>query len=68
MKKSILTMALLSVTMSLVASCGLRPKTAEAPAEAEMTETAAAETDMAPDFELPDLQGNPLKLSSLRGK
>jgi thiol-disulfide isomerase/thioredoxin len=23
---------------------------------------------MAPDFELPDMQGNPLKLSSLRGK
>ena len=67
MKKSILTMALLSVTMSLVASCGLRPKTAEAPvAEAELTETTDA--DMAPDFELPDLQGNPLKLSSLRGK
>ena len=69
MKKSILTIALLSVTVSLVASCGLRPKTAEAPAaEAEQLETAAADTDLAPDFELPDLQGNPLKLSSLQGK
>ena len=69
MKKSILTLALLSVTMSLVASCGLRPKTAETPAaETEQMETAVADTDLAPDFELPDLQGNPLKLSSLRGK
>ena len=69
MKKSVLTIALLSVTMSLVASCGLRPKANEAPAaETEQVESAAADVDLAPDFELPDLQGNPLKLSSLRGK
>ena len=69
MKKSVLTIALLLVTMSLVASCGLRPKTNEAPAaETEQVESAAADVDLAPDFELPDLQGNPLKLSSLRGK
>ena len=68
MKKTFLTLALLSVTISLIASCANRPKAAEATAaetvEAQQTEAA----DMAPDFELPDLQGNPLKLSSLRGK
>ena len=69
MKKTFLTMALLTVTMSLVASCGLRPKTNEAPvAETEQVEAVAADGELAPDFELPDLQGNPLKLSSLRGK
>ena len=59
---------LLMVTMSLVAACANKPKTAEA---AQTTETTTAETTddgLAPDFELPDLQGNPLKLSSLRGK
>ena len=68
MKKTFLTFALLSMTISLVASCANRPKAAEATAAetAEVQQTAAA--DMAPDFELPDLQGNPLKLSSLRGK
>lgn len=68
MKKTFLTLALLSVTISLIASCANRPKAAEATVaetvEAQQTEAA----DMAPDFELPDLQGNPLKLSSLRGK
>lgn len=69
MKKSVLTIGLLSVALSLVASCGLRPKTNEAPAvETEQAQSAVADADMAPDFELPDLQGNPLKLSSLRGK
>ena len=59
---------LLMVTMSLVAACANKPKTVEA---AQTTETTTAETTddgLAPDFELPDLQGNPLKLSSLRGK
>lgn len=65
MKKTILTLALLTVTISLVASCGQRPK-AQVAVETEQTITADA--DLAPDFELPDLQGNPLKLSSLRGK
>ena len=61
-------MMLLTVTMSLVAACANKPKTVEA---AQTTETTTAETTddgLAPDFELPDLQGNPLKLSSLRGK
>ena len=65
MKKTILTLALLSVTISLVASCGQRPK---AQVAVETEQTIAADADLAPDFELPDLQGNPLKLSSLRGK
>ena len=66
MKKTILTFALLTVTLSLVASCANRPKAAEAN-DVEATEAQQA-ADLAPDFELPDLQGNPLKLSSLRGK
>ena len=68
MKKTILTLALLTVTLSLVASCANRTKTNEAIAfeTTEVQQTDAA--DLAPDFELPDLQGNPLKLSSLRGK
>ena len=71
MKKSFLTIALLSVTLSLVAACGQRPKTTETEATAENAEAQQVENvqaDLAPDFELPDLQGNPLKLSSLRGK
>jgi len=73
MKKTFLTIALLVTTMTLVASCGQRAKTNEATA-VEATETAEAQEQQAeaaplvPDFELPDLQGNPLKLSSLRGK
>lgn len=68
MKKTILTFALLTVTLSLVASCANRTKTSEATAAEtiEVQQTDAA--DLAPDLELPDLQGNPLKLSSLRGK
>ena len=53
---------LIMLSVTLLTSCGYRAKTNEA----VTTETHAA--DMAPDFELPDLQGNPLKLSSLRGK
>ena len=67
MKKTFLTLALLTMTMTLVASCGQRAKTNEA-TSVEATETVEAASDLAPDFELPDLQGNPLKLSSLRGK
>lgn len=66
-KKTFLTLVLLAMTISLVASCGNRPKTNEAVA-VETQQVEAADTEMAPDFELPDLQGNPLKLSSLRGK
>ena len=67
MKKTFLTLALLTMTMTLVASCGQRAKTNET-TSVEATETVEAASDLAPDFELPDLQGNPLKLSSLRGK
>ena len=69
MKKSILTIGLLSVTLSLFAACAQRPKTVEADVvKTEVQQVEDAQTDLAPDFELPDLQGNPLKLSSLRGK
>ena len=71
MKKILMTMMLLSVTMSLLAACGNKPKAAEpAVAAEEQTTEAVAETagNLAPDFELPALQGNTLKLSSLRGK
>ena len=63
MKKLLLTMMMLAVTVSLTASCGLRH---QAVAAEEQANVEAGE--MAPDFELPDLQGNPTKLSSLRGK
>ena len=67
MKKSFLTMVMLMVTLSLIASCTQRPKTVE-PEVAELEQATADDTGLAPDFELPDLQGNTLKLSSLRGK
>ena len=67
MKKTFLTLALLTMTLSLVASCGQRTK-ADNAAAVEAVDAQQADADLAPDFELPDLQGNPLKLSSLRGK
>lgn len=66
MKKTFLTLTLLTVTISLLASCGQRVKTSEAVAETAQVEETTA--DLAPDFELLDLQGNKLALSSLRGK
>ena len=73
MKKTFMTIALLTCTMTLVASCGQQAKTNETAAveATEVSEPQAQEAEtanLAPDFELPDLQGNPLKLSSLRGK
>ena len=69
MKKSFLTIAMLAVTMSLVAACMNRPKAEVTVAEAaEVEQQDISAEALAPDFELPDLQGNPLKLSSLRGK
>ena len=68
MKKTCLTMMLLMVTMSLVAACANKPKTADAEQTTETTTAETTDDGLAPDFELPDLQGNPLKLSSLRGK
>lgn len=70
MKKSVLTLTLLSLAITLFTACGNKAKPV-APAEnAQNTEAAAAEdeADMAPDFELPNLQGATTKLSSLRGK
>lgn len=79
MKKIFMTFALLAVTISVMAACMNKPKAAEATeavaveaaeptVEATEAPVAAADDQMASDFELPDLQGNPLKLSSLRGK
>ena len=68
MKKTFLIMAMLTVTLSLVASCGQRAKAVEPAAVAENQQATADDANLAPDFELADLQGNPLKLSSLRGK
>ena len=68
-----MTFAMLAVTISVMAACTNKPKAAEA-TEAAVTEAmeappATADGDlMAPEIELPDLQGNPKKLSSLRGK
>lgn len=68
MRKSVLTLTLLSLTITLLASCGNKPKADNpAPAETEAAEIAV-EGDVAPDFELPNLQGSTTKLSSLRGK
>lgn len=82
MKKVIMTLAMMAVTISVMAACTNKPKDAEATEAAATEETAATEASeateapaatafgdlMAPEIELPDLQGNPKKLSSLRGK
>ena len=71
MKKILMILLLLSGTVSLLAACGNKPKAAELAVAAEeqaVGEVAEAAADLAPDFELPALQGNTLKLSSLRGK
>lgn len=68
MKKSVLTIALLLLTITLMAACVNKPKATAQIAEAAETTEVAEATDMAPDFELPNLQGSTTKLSSLRGK
>ncbi len=74
MKKSILTVSLMAVIMTMVAaSCVNKPKAAEQTV-AETVETAEAQAEeaqndsLAPDFELPNLQGSTTALSALRGK
>lgn len=72
MRKSVLTVSLLVVAISLMAaSCGNKTKVAENAAPAETVEAQVDEAQaegLAPDFELPNLQGSTTKLSSLRGK
>lgn len=70
MKKIFMAIALMATTMTLVTSCKQQAKTNETAAvEAAAPGAQEAEAaNLAPDIELPDLQGNPLKLSSLRGK
>ena len=71
MKKPVLTFALLLLAVTLMAACGSKStqssKSSENTEAAENTEMEA-NGDMAPDFELPNLQGSTTKLSSLRGK
>ena len=71
MKKSVLTLTLLLLTVTLMAACAGKAKPAQATEETQAVETAADEAQadgLAPDFELPNLQGSTTKLSSLRGK
>ena len=72
MKKSVLTLTLLSLTVTLLAACANKAKPAQTTESAQPTvavEAAAeADGDLAPDFELPNLQGATTKLSGLRGK
>ena len=68
MKKSVLTVTLLSVAVTLMAaSCANKPQAVNPAPAAEATEVAV-DGELAPDFELPNLQGSTTKLSSLRGK
>ena len=71
MKKSVLTLTLLLLTVTLMAACAGKAKPAQATEETQAVVAAADEAQadgLAPDFELPNLQGSTTKLSSLRGK
>ena len=71
MKKSVLTLTLLLLTVTLMASCAGKAKPAQATGDTQAVEAAVDEAQaegLAPDFELPNLQGSTTKLSSLRGK
>ena len=66
MKKSVLTLTLLSLAVTLMAACG--SKSSKSTESAESTEMEAADGEMAPEIELPNLQGSTTKLSSQRRK
>ena len=71
MKKSVLTLTLLLLTVTLMASCAGKAKPAQATGDTQAVEASVDEAQaegLAPDFELPNLQGSTTKLSSLRGK
>ena len=71
MKKSVLTLTLLLLTVTLMAACAGKAKPAQATGDTQAVEASVDEAQaegLAPDFELPNLQGSTTKLSSLRGK
>lgn len=71
MKKSVLTLTLLLLTVTLMAACAGKAKPAQATEDTQTVEASVDEAQaegLAPDFELPNLQGSTTKLSSLRGK
>ncbi len=74
MKKTLLSMMLAAVTLCACTTNGKKTneaQKADTEATAETTAEEATESDdatVAPDFTLNDINGNPLALSSLRGK
>ena len=66
--KKIVIMVMLAMAVVVVASCGQRANKNQAASADTEAVTAEYGAEMAPEIELPDLQGNKLKLSSLRGK
>ena len=68
MKKIFITIALLAVTITMMAACTNKSQATQTTQTTEIAPAVADDDEMAPNFELPDLQGNPRKLSSLRGK
>lgn len=73
MKRIVCTTAILALIL-LAAACGKKKdQTPTAPAEAETVDMSAYMPSLetgteAPDFEAPDIMGNPVKLSDYRGK
>jgi thiol-disulfide isomerase/thioredoxin len=71
MKKSVLTLTLLLLAVTLMAACAGKAKPAQGTEDTQAVEAGVDEAQaegLAPDFELPNLQGSTTKLSSLRGK
>lgn len=66
MKRLLFPLVLACVSCVALASCSQKTKNQQNPLAAEAQQ--AADGQQAPDFTLPDLQGNQLALSSLRGK